>query len=67
MDDQQTAPSAPETTLDAMKRVLATLNSSKAWALAKAQGVEDRITAVGGAAPAELQAVINDIRAAAAA
>lgn len=54
----------PETPLDAMKRVLETLTKTKAWAVAKAGGAEERITAVGGAVPAELQSVIDAIRAA---
>lgn len=67
MDEQDTTAGdiAAETPLEALKRVLATLNNSKAWAVTKAQGVADRITAAGGALPAELQAVIDDINAAA--
>jgi len=69
MDEQDTPAGqaiAPETPLEALTRILATLNKTKAWAIAKAQGVSERITAVGGAVPAELQAVIDDINAAAA-
>lgn len=56
---------APETPVEALTRTLETLNKTKAWARAKASGVAERISAAGGAVPAELQAVLDAIGAAA--
>lgn len=56
---------APETILEVMGRALITVTNTKAWALAKADSVEARIAAAGGAVPPELKALLDNLRAAA--
>ncbi len=50
-------------TEEMLSDVLAQLKNLKAWAVAKAEGVEQRIAAVGGAPRASVQALIDEIRA----
>ena len=54
-----------ETPLDFARNALDQLNKQKAWAAAKADSIEARITAVGGAVPEELAAALAELRAAA--
>ncbi|MBS0453961.1 MAG: hypothetical protein JSS14_21885 [Proteobacteria bacterium] len=53
---------APDTPLDFVRNATAQLKNQKAWALAKADSVEQRITAVGGDVPAELAEAIGELR-----
>lgn len=65
MDEQDTTAGdvATDTPLELMRSTLLAVTNAKAWALAKADTVESRITAAGGAVPADLQAVLDAIRA----
>ena len=58
-------PPAPETPLELMQRAAAHVLNTKAWALAKADSVEKRITDAGGEPSAEMAEAIAAVREAA--
>lgn len=62
-EEQQAEPSVPETPLELMQRAAVHVASTKAWALAKAESVEQRIRDAGGEPNAEMAAAIAAVRA----
>jgi hypothetical protein len=58
-------PDEVESPLELMQRALTHVVNTKAWALAKAETIENRITAAGGEPNAQMAEAIAAIRAAA--
>jgi hypothetical protein len=63
--DQAVEDNKPESPADLMRRVLGTVQNTKAWALAKADTVERRIAEAGGEPAPDLKQALAELRAAA--